>query len=434
MAMYLFTLLMATTTSCGSATNVATAPVEYHQESILRYEDHVYSATIRTVQFFKKGFELAPPIIDLEGQETVVLRFDDLQPNMENLSYTLVHCTANWQPSDLMTGQYISGAMSDYIPAGQQSYNTLQPFIEYELELPNQLMRPTRSGNYLLKVYRGSDEEDLVLTRRLLVAEQKVNIDARVMATRNVDLRDAAQQVDFTIQHPGLAIQDPFGDVHTTVLQNMRWDDARTGFQPRFMRDNELVYDFPVQGLFMGANEYRNIDLKNLRLATRNIARINTDGPGVYQAYLIPEQKRNLRVYDNQRDINGKYLVRNDLVDGDPLGSDYVMIHFIQPMPEAAEGDVYVYGGISDFQCKKEFRMMWVPEERCYKASILLKQGFIDFTYAVLRPGAEVPDLTMVEGSHYQTENDYVVLVYVSDRMLRYDRLVGTRFLNSVRN
>lgn len=421
-------------TSCGNTTPIAAKPVEYYQASTLRYEDHVYSPTVHTVQFFKKGFELAPPITDLEGQEPLVLRFDDLQPDMENLSYTLVHCTANWEPSDLMTGQYISGAMSDYIPAGRQSYNTLQPFIQYELEVPNQMLRPTRSGNYLLKVYRGSDEEDLVLTRRMLVTEQKVNIDARVLATRDVDLRDAAQQMDLTIRHPGLYIQDPFGDVHVTLLQNMRWDDARTGLQPRFIRDNELVYDFPAQGLFMGANEFRNIDLKNIRLATRNIARITADGPGVYQAYLMPEQKRNLRVYDAQRDINGKQLVRNDLVDGDPLGADYVLVHFTQPMPEEVDGEVYVYGGISDLQCKKEYRMRWIPEERSYKASIPLKQGFIDFTYAVLKPGAKVPDLTVVEGSHYQTENDYLVLVYVTDRLQRYDRLVGFRFLNSVRN
>jgi len=426
--------LFVLATSCGGAMPVSARPVEYYQENTLRYEDRVYSPTVHTVQLFKKGFELAPAITDLEGQDPLVLRFDDLQPNTENLSYTLVHCTAGWQPSDLMTGQYISGAMSDYIPAGQQSYNALQPFIHYELEFPNQMMRLTRSGNYLLKVYRGSDQDDLVLTRRFLVSEQKVNIDAKVMATRNVELRDAAQQVDLTIRHPGVNIQDPFGDVHVTILQNMRWDDARTGLQPRFVRDNELVYDFPQQGLFMGANEYRNFDLKNLRFLTRSVARITPgEGNAVYDAYLLPEQKRNIRVYDNQRDINGKFLVKNDMVDGDPLGADYVNVHFNQPMPEQLGQDVFIYGALSDFQCRKENRMTWVLEEKTYKATIFLKQGFYDFTYATIPRDAKAPDLTAVEGSHYQTENDYIVLVYLTDRQQRYDRLVGVRFVNSVR-
>ncbi|MCB0765742.1 MAG: DUF5103 domain-containing protein [Flavobacteriales bacterium] len=427
-------IVLIITTGCGTATPVAAGPIDYYLENELRYEDHVHSPTVHTVQFFKRGFELAAPITELEAQEPLVLRFDDLQPNVENFSYTVVHCNANWQPSDLMPGQYIDGVQNDYVPAGELSYNTLQPFIHYELEVPNRMMRFTRSGNYLLKVYRGSDVDDLVLTRRFLVAEQKVVIDARVVASRDVDLRDVAQQVDFTVRHPGLFIPDPFGDVHVTVLQNMRWDDARSGSQPRFVRDHELVYDHPQQASFMGANEYRNFDLKNIRLATRNIDRITTDaGDGLYEAYLTPEVKRNIRVYDNQRDLNGKFLVRNDLVDGDPLGADYVKVHFIQPMPEQLDADVYVYGGLSDFQCRKECRMTWSPEQRAYRADLLLKQGFYDFTYVTLGAGSNAPDLTTIEGSHYQTENDYLILVYLSDRQQRYDRLVGMRFVNSVR-
>jgi len=77
--------------------------------------------------------------------------------------------------------------------------------------------------------------------------------------------------------------------------------------------------------------------------------------------------------------------------------------------------------------------MEWSPEERSYKATLLLKQGFIDFTYATMPRQGKAPDLTTIEGSHYQTENDYLILVYVTDRQQRYDRLVGMRFINSIR-
>lgn len=422
-------------TACGTtAPASATDKTDYWQTTAIRYEDHIYSPTVHTVQLFKQGFELAPPLIELGGQDPLVLRFDDLQPDLQNYSYTVVHCAADWTPSDLMPGQYLTGAMSDYIPSGRQSYNTLQPFIHYEVEIPNGMMQMTRSGNYLLKVYRDSDEEDLVLTRRFMVVEQKVQIEARVLATRNVDLRDAAQQVDLTVRHPGLFIQDPFSDLHVVMVQNMRWDDARTGFKPRFVRDNELVYDFPEQGLFMGANEYRNFDLKNLRFATRNVARIDPGiGAEVYSAFLIPEQKRNIRVYDNQPDINGKFLVRNDMVEGDPLGADYVNVHFALPLSAPLMDEVFVYGGFSDMQCRKEFRMTWSAERNMYELKALLKQGFYDFTFATLPRGAKAADITAIEGSHYQTENDYLVLVYLTDHQQRCDRLVGMRFLNSIR-
>lgn len=395
-------------------------------------EDRTYSPTIHTVQLYKQGFDLAPPVIELGSTETLVLRFDDLQPNVENLSYTLVHCDANWQPSDLMPGQYLEGAYSDYLPAGRTSFNTLQPFIHYELEVPNTIMRPTRSGNYLLKVYRGSDEEDLVLTRRMLVFEQRTRIDAHVQASRQVDMRDVAQQVDLLVAMNSLPVQDPFGDVHVTVLQNFRWDDARTGAKPRFVRGTDLIYDFPEQTLFMGGNEYRNFDLKNLRYATQRIARIVPGaGEQVYDAYLLPDERRTIRRYNNQRDINGRYIVRNDQVDGDPLGADYVKVHFSLPLEAPMMEDLYVYGQFCDFRCKPENKLIWSPTNSAYEAEILLKQGFYDFSFVSLPHGATAPDITAVEGSHYQTENDYVVLVYFTDRQLRCDRLVGVRFLNS---
>ncbi|MBK8497253.1 MAG: DUF5103 domain-containing protein [Flavobacteriales bacterium] len=429
--------LTAVLQACGNTASTGATPSppagpDYWSPQVLVAEDRTYSPTIRTVQLYKQGFELAPPVIELNSAEAVVLRFDDLQPNIENLSYTLVHCNADWQVSDLLPGQYIEGAYSDFIPAGNNSFNTLQPFIHYELVVPNAIMRPTRSGNYLLKVYRGSDEEDLVLTRRLLVFEQKARIDARVQASRQVDMRDVAQQVDLTVTTNGISVQDPFGDVHVAILQNMRWDDLRSGLKPRFVRGTELVYDFPQQGLFMGGNEHRNFDLKNLRYATQRVARITPGaGEGVYEAWLLPEERRTIRMYNNQQDINGKFIVRNDLVDGDPLGADYAEVHFTLPLNEQLLDEVYVYGQLSDFQCRKEFRMTWLPEEKRYTATLLLKQGFYDFSFVTLPRGATAPDIGAVEGSHYQTENDYLVLVYFSDRQQRCDRLVGVRFLNS---
>jgi hypothetical protein len=63
----------------------------------------------------------------------------------------------------------------------------------------------------------------------------------------------------------------------------------------------------------------------------------------------------------------------------------------------------------------------------------LVKQGFVNYCYAYLPPNSDLPDLTTLEGSHFQTENDYLVLVYVRDHTLRCDRLLGMRFVNSRR-
>lgn len=397
------------------------------------FQDRIYSRTVHTVQFFKKGFELAPPVLDLAGQEPVVLRWDDLQGNTENLSYTIVHCGADWRASDLMTAQYIQGSPFDAVPPPSASFNTLQSFLEYELEVPNAQMRPTVSGNYVLKIFRGSDEEDLVLTRRFLVFEQRVQIEARMLASRDVELRNTTQHIDLTLRYPGINIQDPFGDLKVVVLQNMRWDDARTDLKPKFIRDRELVYDMPTQTLFQGGNEWRNYDLKDLRYATMRIASIRP-GPVLYEVELLPDAPRTIKVYFDQPDLNGKMLVRNDDVDGDPLGADYNPVHFTLPMDDPMPGgELYVYGALSDMHCNEAFRMTWNAERKYYELTALVKQGFVDYCFAWLPDGAAVPDLTRLEGSHFQTENDYVVLTYVRDHTLRCERLMGVRFINTRR-
>lgn len=428
-------LLIAASLSCETTQPMGERALDYWTpQSELSYTDRVYMSTVRGVQFFKKGFDLAPPVVQLGDEEPLILRFDDLRPDPEQLMYTLVHCDAQWRPSDLMVNQYITGTPTDLVPPGQQSYLTAQSFIQYELEVPNELMRPAVSGNYLLKVFRNNDQDDLVLTRRLLVYEQRVEINARMQASRDVELRDIAQHIDLNVRYPGMNIPDPFSDLSITVLQNMRWDDARTGFKPKFLRDRELIYDLPKETSFLGGCEWRNYDLKNVRYNSPRVQRIVTAPDGLSEAFIVPDTRRNIRVYIEEPDINGKFLVRNDQVDGDPLGADHVWVDFTLPMDAPlGNGEIYVYGGFSDFQCKKENRMVWMAEQKAYTLRTLIKQGYINYCYAYLPGGSSKPDLTTIEGSHFQTENDYLILVYVKDQGMRYDRLAGMRFLNTRR-
>ncbi len=433
-AMLTTLLTCALLTACSAQQPAASGTGNYYSSQELRYEDHIYSPTVHTVQLFKRGFELSPAIIGLGSSDGLVLRFDDFNTELENLSYTLVHCNADWQPSDLAPGQYLQGVPADFIPSPRQSFNTLQAFLEYELEFPNDMMQPTVAGNYLLKVYRGTDQDDLVLTRRFLVFEDRLQIDAAIVPTRNVERRDMDQQLDLTLRYPGIPVPDPFSDLHVVVLQNNRWDDARTGFRPKFIRDAELVYDHPKEGLFPGGNEWRGVDLKNLRYTTLRVGRYLSSAEGLVEAELLPDEKREFKVYLDLPDINGKYLVKNDQFPDDPLGADYVYVDFTLPRThEQPGGEVYIYGELTDFQCKKEFRCTWDAGKKAYTARVLVKQGYFDQVYAFLPNGSTTPDLTLLEGSHFQTENEYVVLVYVRDYQLRCDRLLGLRFVNSRR-
>jgi len=62
----------------------------------------------------------------------------------------------------------------------------------------------------------------------------------------------------------------------------------------------------------------------------------------------------------------------------------------------------------------------------------LLKQGYYNYEYAFIRDGSCDGTASIFEGSHYETENDYLILMYYRNPQERYDRLIGMSLANSV--
>jgi hypothetical protein len=62
-----------------------------------------------------------------------------------------------------------------------------------------------------------------------------------------------------------------------------------------------------------------------------------------------------------------------------------------------------------------------------------LKQGVYDYEYIWVPRATGIPDDTTFEGSYFETENDYQVLVYYRRTGARWDELVGYRLVNTVK-
>ena len=61
----------------------------------------------------------------------------------------------------------------------------------------------------------------------------------------------------------------------------------------------------------------------------------------------------------------------------------------------------------------------------CYVADLLLKQGAYNYMYLWVPDGTSVGQTSRIEGDHYETINEYLVMVYDRPMGERYDRLVG---------
>jgi hypothetical protein len=62
---------------------------------------------------------------------------------------------------------------------------------------------------------------------------------------------------------------------------------------------------------------------------------------------------------------------------------------------------------------------------------MLLKQGYYNYVYAFLENRSQVGDLTFLEGSFWQTENEYTIYVYHRQQGDSWDQLVGVGYVNS---
>jgi hypothetical protein len=139
----------------------------------------VIDPNCKTIQLYREGWPLSYPVINLHEDIPLVLEFDDLSTEQPTYMYKVYHCNADWTLSDLNEQEYLEGFPENELPGGEPSFNTYYNYLHYTLQIPNQSTRLLLSGNYLLVVYKNRDMEDVVFTRRFMVTENQVNIEAK---------------------------------------------------------------------------------------------------------------------------------------------------------------------------------------------------------------------------------------------------------------
>ncbi len=88
-------------------------------------------------------------------------------------------------------------------------------------------------------------------------------------------------------------------------------------------------------------------------------------------------------------------------------------------------GNVWLYGEFTQGYPDSQTMMKYDASSGCYTADMLLKQGAYNYEYLWLPDGTTVGQTGRIEGDHYETVNEYLVMVYDRPMGERYDRLVG---------
>jgi len=381
-------------------------------------------STIKSI-IFKGTTDDQFPIVQLG--DPIYLEFDDTTASEQDYYYKIIHCDYDWTPSDLLKSQYLNGIDDQRITDYENSYNTLQPYSNYKLSLPNDNVRLKISGNYILEVYNNNYE--LQFSRRFLVYQNSVTVGATTKRARDFNFINEKQAVQITINYADFQLVNPKREVKIAILQNYHWPTALYNIPPQFTIGKELVYKYDEETSFFGGNEFLNFDTKDLRAPSAAIASIElTD---IYHHYLFTDIFRNERPYTYFPDINGDFVVRTLQGDDSSREAEYSLVHFSLPYKEAIGlNEVYVFGKFNNYDLNEANKMTYNPESGLMEAALKLKQGFYNYKY-VLKTADGITELNKVCGNFHFTENNYLVLVYYRNFGDMYDSLIGIGTTNS---
>ncbi|MBC7948542.1 MAG: DUF5103 domain-containing protein [Chitinophagaceae bacterium] len=398
--------------------------------------DHIYQPSIHSVKLHKYGDIYSYPIIKLNGGEQLELHFDDLDADVKNCYFTFQLCNADWTPSNLQSFDYIKGFQSTRITTYRYSSISITKYTHYQALVPDRNSTPTRSGNYLLKVFLNNDTSQLLFTKRFLVVDSRVAVASQILQPFNVQLSRSGQRIQVGVSTVNAQINalSP-QDLKVVVLQNNIWPTAALVDRPTIYRGNYFEYNDDAT-TFPAGREWRWVDLRSMRLMSDRIQKI-VDTSKRTEIYVKPDAERRGQIYVFYRDINGIYTIENSDGNNPYWQSDYGYVHFTyvppgnQPYPGK---NMYIFGELTNYTPDDNSRMIFNEEKGVYEGTLLLKQGYYNYSYISVDTRSlsrESYSVENTEGNFNITENNYTVLVYYKAFGARADELIGFAQLNT---
>ena len=382
---------------------------------------------IRTIEFKGSSLQSTLPIIEL-GQK-LQLSFDDIIGNEADYFYTIEHFNFDWTPSDLSKGEYLDGFDDVRIETYENSFNTLQLYSNYKLNIPNRETRAIKkSGNYLLRIF--NDDGEIVFSRKFMVLERLLSVEVEIKRSRKIKNIDQQQVVHFKINAPSLLLINPKQNVKTLVLQNNNLKTAITNLKPQYTIGSELIYRYDQEAAFWGGNEFLFFDNKDIRSATNGVRSVALNE--LYENFLYTNIDRSVRPYTYNPDINGDFRVRNLYASQNQnIEADYVLMHFnLQHYGSLGDKEIHIYGNFNNWTIDQTTYMAYNEKTDTYQNARLFKQGFYNYKYVMVNRDGSV-EQGPISGNFWQTENQYTVLVYYRAPGSRFDRLLGKGAANS---
>lgn len=412
-----------------------TASFALGQEFDLPCDNLDYKESVKTVLLYADGNQNKDPLIPLnQPNQRLTLSFDLLGTEGDVLSYTFIHCTNDWYPTDIQRYNYAEGYDYGRIDNFEFSRNTLIDYVHYQLQFPEADMMPVASGNYLLIVYdEDLSEEHIYFTRRFMIYDEKAAINVTVPRyCDDLSLSDTHQQLNISVSMPSIMSGNVQQYANMTIRQNGRWDNASIGLKPSFVYPDIISYEHLPETVFEASNQYRRLNFSNFYFQSENIARIYQDENYYVVDYAICDSRAH-KPYITYEDIHGeKYVyIANEGRETD-TEADYAWVNLFLRWPYPLDHeDVYVMGAANDWRFDERNLMHYDYELQGYLCQMLLKQGYYNFLFVTADRDTGFVSTELTEGNHWDTDNLYKIYLYYYNPSKGYDELIGYTTVNS---
>jgi hypothetical protein len=378
--------------------------------------------SVRSTQVLLNGEWGKLPVMRLGGDDVLLFSFDELSHIYHRYTYRVVHCNADWSPSDLLEIDYIEGFNDVLIEDWENSVNTNQLYTHYEFAIPNENISLKVSGNYRVEVFDDEAEEDVpVASFDFSVVEPLVSFEAGVSGDTDISFNEGHQQVSFAVHYPSF-VSSPSAELKAVVYQNGRRDNVVRDILPTYITNGVVEYVHNEKLIFDAGNEYRRFEITDPNSPGEGVEEVVYAG-GLYNVILYMDKPR--VSHSNYRDENGRFLVNTFEGFGTQIEADYVNVHFALDVPRLADGELYLLGDFCGNGYTSANRLFYDDEEGYYFTSQLLKMGVYNYRYLwVSSVDGKVLDAT-ADGNFYETENEYSIYIYYRGIGDRADRLLG---------
>ena len=254
--------------------------IQANAQTLTDTHTRIFDKSFKSLRASVVGNDYATPVIKFGSTDKIKIEFDQLSPEMQYLRYSVVHCDANWQPSQLVDSEYTDGFNEANVENYSFSSATFAHYVHYDITIPNDDMNFLVSGNYLLKVYPEEDSETTYLQVRFSLSEDCIDIIPEITSRTDIDYNKANQQLSIEVDTREYYVDNMYEDLKISIIQNSRTDNMVSVNHPMRVAGRKAFFEHNRDLIFPAGNEFRRFEM-----TTTNYAGMGIEGYAYHDPY-----------------------------------------------------------------------------------------------------------------------------------------------------